>query len=263
MLAAFLVLVPGTGVFGISLEELTGPDQAKALINGEKPVVAQFKDPQPQLAPKDNTLQNMVEAIRADLQPSVMVESLHLYNKPVGAENLAWSAGEKTGLYNEILALSTLTGLQYFSASRGKIWTFYVTSSVIDGPSTKKPLPDPVYPQPPAELTLYARQKDGTFGDNIYQYDFYTTAGAIIFIQQNLSALTYGIIPAVSKNNLRSAVAVFDAGDYLLVYIVSMAKAVSLPGIKDRMGTSFANRSEAIFHWFSNQADTAFRKAHP
>jgi len=266
-LAAFLAFVPGTGVFGISLEELAGPEQAKALIGGEKPVVAQFKDPQPQLAPKDSTLQGMVETIRKDLQPGIMVETLHLYKKPINgnplnAENPVWTPAERASLYNEILALSTLAGLQYFSATRGKMWTFYQTSSVIDGPSTKKPLPDPVYPEPPAQLTLYARQKDGTFGDNLYKYDFYTTANAIMFTQQNLTAMTYGIIPAVSKNNLRSAVAIMDAGDYLLVYIISMAKASSIPGIKDRMGTSFANRSEAIFHWFTDRADTAFGKAY-
>jgi hypothetical protein len=49
-----------------------------------------------------------------------------------------------------------------------------------------------------------------------------------------------------------------DAGNYLLVYIASTAKAASIPGMKERIGNSFANRSEAIFNWFSNQADKAF-----
>jgi len=108
-------------------------------------------------------------------------------------------------------------------------------------------------------LTIYARQKDLTFGDNIYQYDYYSEPGAFIFIQQNLTSLSYGIIPAVGKNKLRSVAAVMDAGNYLLVYIASMSKAVSIPGMKERIGNSFANRSEAIFNWFSNQADKAFR----
>jgi len=101
-----------------------------------------------------------------------------------------------------------------------------------------------------------------SFGDNIYQYDFYTSPGALIFTQQNLTALTVGIIPAVSKNKLRSVVAVLDADDYLLVYAASMAKAASIPGMKDRIGVSFANRVEAVVHWFSDQADKAFRNAH-
>ena len=249
--------------YGIGLDDLIGHEQAGALLSGEKPVLAQFKDARPQFLPRHSVLAELVEAVRQDLGPNVMVETLHIYEKPASAAKSVWSASEEAGLYNEILALSTLAGLQYFSASRGAMRTFYETSSVIDGPSSKRPLPDPVYPRPPAELTIYARQKDLTFGDNIYQYDFYSVPGAIIFFQQNLTSLTAGIIPAVGKNKLRSVVAVLDADNYLLVYALSMAKAVSLPGMNERIGNSFANRAEAVLHWFSGQADKAFGKARP
>ena len=249
-------------VSGIEMENLISSEQIRALLAGEKPVLTQFKDPRPQLAPRHSVLTALLEAVRQDLGPSVMVETLHIYKKPAEAEKTIWSAGEETALYNSVLALSTLAGLQYFSATRGVMRTFYETSSVIDGPSGKKPLADPVYARPPSELTLYARQKDLTFGDNIYQYEFYTAPGAIIFIQQNLTSLTAGIIPAVGKNKLRSFVAVLDAGEYLLVYASSMAKAASLPGMNERVGNSFANRAEAVLHWFSDQADKAFRKVH-
>jgi hypothetical protein len=139
--------------------------------------------------------------------------------------------------------------------------TFYEISQIIDGPSSKNPLPDPAFLRPPRELSLYARQKDLTFGDNIYQYDFYYTQGTIIFIQQNLTSLTAGIIPAVGKNNLRSVVAIIDAEDSILVYAASMAKAVLIPGMNERLGTSFANRAEAILRWFSDQADKVFSPA--
>jgi len=258
----FLEFFAGTNVFGLNLQDLVSREQANNLAAGERPVLTQFKNPQPQLVPENKFLAGIIEKIRADLDPSVMVETLHLYKKPPAAEKAAWSIEEETGLYNEILALSTLAGLQYFSASRGNMRTFYETSSVIDGPSTKKILPDPVFPGPEIQLTLYARQKDLTFGDNIYQYDFYSAPGAIIFTQQNLTSLTYGIIPAVGKNKLRSIVAIFDAGDYLLVYAASMAKAASLPGMKERIGSSFTNRAEAVLHWFSDQADKAYKKVY-
>ena len=258
-----------TFVSGLSLEELIEPEQSRALLAGEKPVSAQFKEPKPNLIPRHEVLSGIVDKLRRDLDPSVMVETLYLYNKPLyetlsnkeplGAEE-AWSAEEESRLYNGTLALSTLAGLQYYSASRGAMRIFYETSSVIDGPSTKKPLPDPVYPRPPAQLTIYARQKDSSFGDNIYQYDYFSTPGTMIFVQQNLTSLNYGIIPAIGKNKLHSVVSVMDAGNYLLVYMVSMSKAASIPGMKERIGNSFANRAEAVFRWFSNQADKAFRQ---
>ena len=82
----------------------------------------------------------------------------------------------------------------------------------------------------------------------------------MFFVQQNLSSLSYGIIPAIGKNKLFSVVAVLDVENHLLVYMTSMAKAASFPGIKERMGNSFANRAEAVFNWFSDQADRALKK---
>jgi len=258
----FLASFSAIGVFGLSLEDTAGPEQARALLAGEKPVLVQFKDPLPQLVPRNEFLKGLIEKIRKDLNPSVMVETLHIYKKPAAAEKGAWSAAEETALYNEILAISTLAGLQYYSATRGEMRTFYETSSVVDGPRAKKNLPDPVYPRPPSELTIYTRQKDLSFGDNTYQYDYFTAPGAMIFVQQNLTSLSYGIVRAVGKNRLHSVVAIMDSGEYLLVYAASMAKAASLPGMKERIGNSFANRAEAVLHWFSDQADKAFIKAH-
>ncbi|MDR0497827.1 MAG: hypothetical protein LBH42_09450 [Treponema sp.] len=247
-------------VFSLSLEDLVGPFQSSALLAGEKPVLVQFKDPRPGLLPGHKFLTDLVETIQRNLDPGIMVETLHVYEKPPNAEKTAWSSNEEINLYNNLLALSTLAGLKYYSASRGTIRTFYETSSVIDGPATKKLLPDPVYPRPQAELTMFARQRDSTFGDNIYQYDYYSAPGGLIFIQQNLTALNAGIIPAVGKNRLRSVVAVLDAGNYILVYAASMAKAASIPGMRERVGNSFANRAEAITNWFRDQADKAFLK---
>jgi hypothetical protein len=70
-----------------------------------------------------------------------------------------------------------------------------------------------------------------------------------------------GIIPAVGKNKLRSLVAVIDAGDSLLVYAASMARAVTIPGMGERIGSSFTNRAEAILKWFAGRADRVFGRS--
>lgn len=262
ILAALPAFFPGAKVYAADLESLVGAEKARALLAGEKPVLVQFKDPKLSLIPAVDELAALLGKQQNDLSPSVIVETLRLYNKPPEAERPAMSGAEETALFNEVLALSSLAGIQYFSASRGVMRTFYETSSVIDGPSSKKPLPDPFYVLPPSKLTIFARQKDLTFGDNIYQYDFYRSPGSLIFVQQNLTALTAGIIPAVGRNKLHSVVAVLDAGDQLLIYAVSMAKAASVPGMNQRVGDSFSNRVEAVIKWFSGQADKAFKKAH-
>jgi hypothetical protein len=263
ILGCIMVFYGAGPVSGASLEDLLGSVRAAGLIAGEKPMEIQFSVPRFRLLPGHERVSQVIEDVHQELDPGIMVETLHLYRKSAGAEKPAWSEAERIQLYNNVLALSTLTGLQYYSASRQAMRTFYESSGVIDNPSSKAPIADPVYYLPPNRLTVYARQKDLTFGDNTYQYDYYSFPDAMVFIQQNLTSLTYGIIPAIGKNRLRSAVAIIDAGDYLLVYAASMAKAASVPGMKERIGNSFANRADAILNWFASRADRAFASARP
>ncbi|MDR2211761.1 MAG: hypothetical protein LBO65_09925 [Spirochaetaceae bacterium] len=241
-----------------SLANLAGPENAAILSRGEGLTRVQYKNSPPVLIPQDGYVKNMVDTLAKDLAPTLFVETLRLYRKPPSRGG-PWSAPERAGLYNQALAISTLAGLQYYSARRKSMRTFYETSTVVSGPDGKTPRPDPSYRDPPPELTIYARQKDLSFGDNVYRYKYYARPGALIFVQENLTAMSYGIIPAVGKNKLRSIVAVYDAGNFLLIYAASMAHAASIPGLNERVGVSFTNRAEAVLNWFAGQADKVFK----
>lgn len=244
-------------LFAAALEELVEEEQAAALRAGQGPVIeVQLKNPIPALLPRHAELRRLAAETIAGLEPNLFVETLSLYKKPEGAAQ--WSDAERTGLFNQLIALSTLAGIQYYSASRKTMRTFYETSQVIDNPESKKLLPDPAYAVPPAALTLYARQKDLTFGDNIYRYDYQTNTDSFFFVQQNLTVMNAGIIPAVGKNKFRTVLALIDTGDSILIYAAAMAKAASLPGLGERIGNSFTNRMAAILTWFGGRADTVF-----
>jgi hypothetical protein len=247
-------------VLGDSLEGLVGTERAFALRAAIEPLTAvQTKNPVPQLLPRHGELERFVSDLQKKLEPNILVENLILYRKPSSQGNAAgWSKDEQTGLLNQLLALSSLAGIQYYSESRKTMRVFYESSQVIDSPSAKKPLPDPVYTVLPDSLVLYARQKDLTFGDNVYNYGFRTGADTIFFVQENLTTMNTGIIPAVGKNKFRSMIAIIDAGDSLLIYAAAMAKAASLPGIGDRIGASFTNRAKAILQWFAGRAGRVF-----
>ena len=242
-------------VFSVPLEELTGPENAGRLRSGSVSET-QLGKPVLKLLPALPELRQLAANSMTALEPTLAVETLYLYKKPDSA--VVWGDSGRAALFNQMLALSTLTGIEYFSASRNTMRTFYEYSAVIDGPSSKNPLPDPVFERPPAQYTLYARQKDLTFGDNIYRYEYTAAENALFFIQENMTSLTYGIIPAVGKNRLRSVLAVIDCGDSLLIYAVSMAKAASVPGMTERIGNSFRNRADAVYKWFSSGADKVF-----
>jgi hypothetical protein len=252
---SLLLFITAEAAFGqnrqaASLADLVGLERAAALITEASITEVQYRDAAPVLAPRHAFIRSLIDGARTDLEPSIFVESLSRFAKPLGAAIGAWTEAERNSLYNEALALSTLAGIEYFSASRNRMRTFYETSAVIDGPETTRPLADPNYRVPPAELLIYARQKDLTFGDNIYQYQYYVREDALVFVQENLTTMNYGPIPVVRKNRLRSVIAVLDAGDSLLVYVASMAKAASFPGMNERAGRSFSNRAEAILSWF-------------
>lgn len=252
--------------FPVSLEELAGPERAALLRNGEIVSQVQLKNPRPVLVPNHTAVRTLTGEIERTLNPGIIVETLSLYKKPGGTggtntgEEFAgsWTGEERRDLYNEALTISSLAGIQYYSASRKAMRTFYETSAVINNPEAKRPIPDPAYAVPPENIVIYARQKDLTFGDNIYRYEYRAGTDFLIFTQENLTAMNVGIINAVGKNRLRSVVAVLDAGDSLLIYAASMAKASAFPGLGERIGNSFTNRTKAILLWFTGKADKVF-----
>jgi len=253
----FIAAVVTPSLLGASLEELVGVEQAAALRSAAEPVTeVQHKTINPRLLPRHEKLAALVTETLGSLEPNLFVETLSLYRKPSSA---AWNDAEQINLLNQLTALSTLAGIEYYSASRKAMRVFYESSCVIDNPADKKPLPDPALTALPASLALYARQKDLTFGDNIYRFVYYTNKDSIFFVQENLTAMTAGIIPAVGKNKFRSLLAVLDTGDSLLIYAAGMAKTASVPGMGDRIGASFTNRAKAILKWFEGRAEKVFR----
>jgi hypothetical protein len=242
--------------FSDTLENLAGPERAVILREGQIISEVQLKKPRPLLMPDHEAVRTLVGEIQRSLNPGIFVETLSLYKKPGG---LSWTAEERRDLYNEALSISSLAGIQYFSATRNTMRIFYETSTVINSPTIKRPLPDPVFAEP-ENLVLYARQKDLTFGDNVYRYEYRAGNDSLIFTQENITAMSVGIITAVGKNRLRTVVAIIDTEDSLLIYVASMAKASTLPGMGERIGNSFTNRTTAILKWFTGKADKVFLK---
>jgi hypothetical protein len=255
LLALFVLNRLALACFASPVSGLVDEAVADSLLRGDLVSEANFGRARPVLAPDFAPLRSILEQRGAALSPSITVESLYLHKKPDRFGAGDWTQAEETDTLNTLVSLGTLTGTQYYSKSRDRMRTFYETSTVINDPREKKPLPDPVFlPDTlPAALTLYARQKDLSFGDNVYRYDYFTGGGAVIFTQTNYTGLSYGIIPLAGKEKLLSVAAVIDAEEYFLIYIASMAKAPSIPGLNKKAGDSFSSRAEALIKWFTDR----------
>jgi len=244
--------------FAVPLEDLVSSSLAQRLRSRNDLIIeTHFNNTAPILLPQNSDLRRNVTSARNALNPNILVESLYLYKKPerFHTSTASWNLQQRAAIFNQTLALSTLTGVQYHSSSRDERRTFYEYSSVIDGPQTKRPIPDPVFVSP-VSTTLYARQRDLTFGDNIYRYDYTVARDAVIFSQVNETTLSIGIIPVIGKGNLRSVMAIIDCGDSILIYAVSMVNSLSVPGLRDRIGSSFGSRADALLKWFAGRLDS-------
>jgi hypothetical protein len=257
--AIMFIFSSAASVFAIPLEKLVPPDVARILTVEQRHIISvKLTNPEPTLAPNNIGVRNSVAAFMNTVNPNILVETLSLYNKPDRAktDSAVWDEKQKIMLFNQMTSISTLTGIQYYSSTRGAMRTFYEYSSVIDDPATKKILPDPSFARLPVNLTLFARQKDLTFGDNIYRYDYLIASDAVLFTQENITALSYGIIPVIGKGNMRSVMAVIDCGDSILIYAVSAAKTASVPGLYDKISNSLSNRAKAVLSWFTEKINS-------
>ena len=240
-----------------ALEALVGKDAAMELGAQGSIKRVQLKAPKQILVPRDSLGAEIKEEIDS-FSPTLMVEALYVYQKKQGGAAGVWTPEQRLAVYNAVRSLSTLSGIEYYSASRKKMRTFYEESYAIEGPDKKERKPDPLVTDFVSLPTAYAFQKDLTFGENVYRYDYKAGEAALSFAQTNLTGMSYGIVPILGKERLRTVVYVTDLGEALLVYAVSAAKATLLPGIEGKVRDSFSNRADAIYKWFSGHMDRIF-----
>ena len=192
------------------------------------------------------------EAVRGALaseKPSVLVEAVFLYKRPVPVD----PAAELRAVYGILGAINTLEGVEYWSESRKTMRVFYAESYRVDGPETRRRLPDSAPPAGalPASEGFFAFQRDLSFGANVYRYEYRSLPGAILLESRNLTRMSYGIVPVLGPEALGVRLLVVPAEDGILFYAASSASAALVPGLRGKLENSFSNRAEALFRWFS------------
>jgi hypothetical protein len=197
------------------------------------------------------------KAIRAEIEsekPGILVEAAFMLPRPAPA-NQEEAAAELASIYGLLRSVGSLKGIEYYSQSRKKMRIFYAESYRIDGPKGNAQIDDPPFPalrEIPVQETLFAFQRDLSFGANRYKYIFENRGDAVAVKAVNLTRMYYGILPVFAPGSLTTRLLVVPAADGILFYAVSWAHA---PGImKSRIRDSFGNRAEALFRWFVDKS---------
>jgi len=195
----------------------------------------------PDIPHKNTILQEL-----ADLKPTMSVEVMTLHETGLG--NLHSESG-LLSLYNTLRSISTMEGIEYFSASRNRMRTLFRESYVIDSPESKQKLPDPLAEHIPTYSKIYIYQNDLTFGKNINSVEYFAYGDHLIMKTRNLKPMRYFFIPMVKAGNIINYFIFIPQEKNLVIYGLSSVHSLTFFGLEKRKEASFYNRIKAISSW--------------
>ena len=105
-------------------------------------------------------------------------------------------------LYNLIRHVSTLQGMDYYSASRERRRTLFNEFYAISEHGSRTPLTDPIWSRIPPSEKFLIFQNDATFGDAEYEVTYKYENPVISLTLKNTTTLVYKIIPVAGKEKL-------------------------------------------------------------
>lgn len=225
------------------IENLPKAYKSELFLNGEISKYYSGKEI-PELIPGKSLSSEIQDDLRS-INANVGVEALFLYP-------LNDIRKEKEVFFTKLLNISGMEGLEYYSASRQKIWLLFEQSYTIDNPDSGIEIPDPVIDSVPNKGITYVFQKDTTFGSNISSLTYLASDNAIRMTITNITPYKYGIIRIIRPGNMHLHVAIYLLDDYLLYYGTFGARSGNYFLFEKKIHESFLNRLKALFGWYSS-----------
>ncbi len=204
-----------------------------------------------ELGPQIPGLENTRSALE-DMQPKIGVEALFLLRDRLAGDD---EEERDRALYNIFRSVSTMEGIEYYSATRERMRIFYKESYAVEGPDSREPLPDPTVSEVPRRDRVHVYQRDSSFGRNVYEVEYVRREDAYLMSMTNLTRMYYGILPVVARENLETHLTVVETEEGYLFYGASGVSVISLFGLEDRAKDSFYNRIEALYRWFRSRVE--------
>ena len=187
------------------------------------------------------------------LNPNISVEVLTIYE----SSNLNLETEEALlTIYNILLSVGTMEGIEYYSASRERMRILFSESYCIDSPESQIRVHDPVVDSIPPYAKIYTFQKDLTFGQNIYQSEYRFSGEYILMKSRNLTTMRYLFLPLVKPNNSVNYFILIPSGNRLVFYGVSCLRTLSFLGLEKKRAASLYNRNNAIYNWFITRLES-------
>ena len=161
--------------------------------------------------------------------------------------------GGRLALYNALHAVSTMKGVTYWSVTRGKEMVLFLQSSGIASLSRPDRVADPLFADIPAEHDMFTFQEDSSFGKNTYEEHFSARADHFVVKSENLSTISFLLVPIIQPHGLVSQVVVVPSGKDVLFYGLAYLKSGLPMGEKATRVQSMENRLAALAGWFARR----------
>jgi hypothetical protein len=148
-------------------------------------------------------------------------------------------------------SISTLEGITYYSQRRKRDTVLYPHCYMVDGPQSRKKLPDS-YGHMNDPSPSYYLQDDSSLGAAVYEAVFLQddqSAGMDVY---NFDPLKMGLIVLVPSRGMHLRVSVRDKGDVLEVDVLMEAALGRSNFAANYMNRSLQARFEAVFRWFES-----------
>jgi hypothetical protein len=199
----------------------------------------------PNLPLKDVIAENI-----SDLEPTITVEVLFLFRNT----NYDFSTYENhVNIFNSIRAISTLQGIEYYSASRGYMRTFFNDACIIDSPESNIRQPDPVVNTIPDYDKQIIYTKDSSFGKNHSDVTYLYYSDYFAMLMENRTAVTKFILTLIDPGEMKTYMLIVPKDNYILFYGVSLVKTINPFGAAEDKGkNSLYNRLVAFYNWFKS-----------
>ncbi len=254
-MSAALVIF-GTGICGLFADSGLPVNLAEDLEKDGELVRYFYGDLDLQYLPFGPLSEEVIDDLRGQ-DSTIGVEALFRINLPAA---LAEKDGEERDLaiFNILNRVSTLSGIEYYSASRERMRTLFAEVYRVEKEGSKKALPDREFDSVPALQEDILFQEDLSFGKNYVRNRCLYRDGRFLLQVRNLSTMWYFILPLVRPENFRMDLLIIPQEDHLVFYGASSVDSASLFGIEKSKKDSFYNRIKAMQGWFSGQLEMDF-----
>ncbi len=201
------------------------------------------------LAPTVSSRDALAAEIR-DLRPTVGVEVLQVLAGITGRTD---STRDLLALYNAAHAVSSMKGITYYSVSRGRNQVLFLQAYAISEISHPVKIADPVFTGIPRENDMFTFQEDNSFGKNTYQEHFAFRDDHLLVKMENLSTISFMLVPIIQPHNLVTQVILIPAGKDLIFYGVAYLRTGMPIGDHSGREQSLKNRLVAMASWLKSR----------